>query len=176
MSESTRRHKAEAPRNLTFGIFTCSTSRHEQMKKSKRAHDVSGDLIESMLKKAGHSVAFHELISDDKRMIEQGVKRALAAESLDAVVFCGGTGITKTDITIETVSPLLERILPGFGEIFRRLSFDEVGSGAVLSRATAGVAKGKAFFCIPGSPDAVRLCFERLILPEAAHIVKHARE
>jgi len=84
--------------------------------------------------------------------------------------------VTVSDVTIETVSPLLEKILPGFGEIFRRLSFDKIGSGALLSRAIAGVAKGKVVFCIPGSPDAVRLCFERLILPEAPHIVKHARE
>jgi molybdenum cofactor biosynthesis protein B len=91
-------------------------------------------------------------------------------------VFCGGTGIAPSDVTIETVLPFLEKVLPGFGEIFRFLSFEKIGSAAVLSRAVAGVVKGKAFFCIPGSPDAVRLCFEKLILPEAAHIVKHARE
>lgn len=91
-------------------------------------------------------------------------------------MFCGGTGIAPSDITIETVFPFLEKTLPGFGEIFRRLSFDEIGSAALMSRALAGVAKGKVFFCIPGSSNAVKLCFEKLILPEAAHIVKHARE
>ncbi len=176
MSESTKEHKAEAPKHLRFGIFICSTSRYQQQKKGERIQDTSGDLIEFLLKKAGHVVAFRELISDDKSMIKKGVQKTLDTSDLDAVVFCGGTGITKTDVTIETVSPLMEKILPGFGEFFRRLSFDEIGSAAVLSRATAGVAKGKAFFCIPGSPNAVRLCFERLILPEAAHIVKHARE
>ena len=104
------------------------------------------------------------------------MRQALASADLDAVVFCGGTGIAPSDITIETVSPFLEKVLLGFGEIFRRLSLDTIGSAAVLSRAIAGVAKGKAFFCIPGSPDAVRLCFKRLILPETSHIVKHARE
>lgn len=176
MSESTKRHKAEAPKQLKFGIFTCSTSRYQQQKRGEQVKDVSGDVIESLLKKAGHTVVFRELISDERNMIEKGALKALGIADLDAVVFCGGTGITKTDVTIETVSPLMEKSLPGFGEFFRRLSFDEIGSAAVLSRATAGVAKGKAFFCIPGSPDAVRLCFERLILPEAAHIVKHARE
>ena len=176
MSESAKRHKAEAPKRLRFGIFTCSTSRYQKTKKGEQAEDVSGDLIEDFLKKAGHKIVFRKLIPDDKSLIEEGVRQALASADLDAVVFCGGTGIAPSDITIETVSPFLEKALPGFGEIFRRLSFDMIGSAAVLSRAIAGVAKGKAFFCIPGSPDAVRLCFERLILPEAAHIVKHARE
>jgi molybdenum cofactor biosynthesis protein B len=133
-------------------------------------------LIESFLKNAGHTIAFRKLIPDDKTLIEEGVRQALAYPDLDAVVFCGGTGVATSDITIETVSPFLEKVLLGFGEIFRLLSFDKLGSAAVLSRAIAGVAKGKAFFCIPGSPDAVKLCFETLILPEAAHIVKHARE
>ncbi|MDH5482720.1 MAG: molybdenum cofactor biosynthesis protein MoaB [Candidatus Bathyarchaeota archaeon] len=176
MSESARKHKAEAPRKLNFGIFICSTSRHQQLKKSKRVKDLSGDLIESFLKNAGHTISFRKLIPDDKVSIEEAVRQALASTKLDAVVFSGGTGIAPSDITIETVFPFLEKVLPGFGEIFRRLSFDEVGSAAVLSRAVAGVAKGKAFFCVPGSPDAVRLCFEKLILPEAPHIVKHARE
>jgi molybdenum cofactor biosynthesis protein B len=101
---------------------------------------------------------------------------ALGLSDLDVAIFSGGTGITPTDITIETVTPFFEKTLPGFGEFFRRLSFDRVGSAAILSRAVAGVAKGKALFCIPGSPEAVRVAVEMLILPEAAHIVKHARE
>jgi len=176
VSESTKKHKAEAPKRLKFGIFICSTSRYEKMKKGEQVEDVSGDLIEPFVKNAGHTIAFRKLIPDDKTLIEEDMRQALASADLDAVVFCGGTGIAPSDITIETVSPFLEKVLPGFGEIFRRLSFDTTGSAAVLSRALAGVAKGKVFFCIPGSPDAVKVCFERLILPEAAHIVKHARE
>ena len=176
MSESTRRHKIEAPKKLKFGIFICSTSRYQQLKKGERVEDVSGDLIESLLKKVGHGVAFRNLIPDDKPLIEEGMWKALDHADLEVVVFCGGTGVTPSDITIETVSPFLEKVLPGFGEIFRLLSFNRIGSATILSRAIAGVAKGKAFFCIPGSPDAVKLCFEKLILPEAAHIVKHARE
>jgi molybdenum cofactor biosynthesis protein B len=109
-------------------------------------------------------------------MIEKGVRQVLMSGDVNAVVFCGGTGIAPSDVTIETVMPFMEKVLPGFGEIFRRLSFDKIGSAAVMSRAIAGVAKGKAFFCVPGSPDAVRVCFENLILPESPHIVKHARE
>ena len=176
MSESAKRHKAEAPKRLKFGIFVCSTSRYQKTKKGEQVEDVSGDLIEDFLKKAGHTIVFRKLIPDDKTLIEEGIRQSLASADLDAVVFSGGTGVAPSDITIETVSPSLEKILPGFGEIFRRFSFDMIGSAAVLSRAIAGVAKGKSFFCIPGSPNAVRLCFERLILPETTHIVKHARE
>jgi len=176
VSESAEKHKKVAPRQLRFGIFICSTSRYQQLKKGEKVEDVSGDLIESLLKKAGHLVAFRKLISDDKTLIEEGMQQAMASADLDAVVFCGGTGVAPSDITIETVSPFLEKVLLGFGEIFRRLSFERIGSAAVLSRAIAGMAKGKVFFCIPGSPDAVKLCFEKLILTETPHIVKHARE
>jgi molybdenum cofactor biosynthesis protein B len=146
------------------------------MQKGERIDDVSGDTMEALLKNAGHVILFKKIISDDKVMIEEAVKRVLGSADVDVAIFCGGTGITPTDVTIETVSPFLEKTLPGFGEIFRRLSYDKVGSAAVLSRAVAGVAKGKALFCVPGSPDAVRISVELLILPEAPHIVRHARE
>ncbi|HEY4675093.1 MAG TPA: molybdenum cofactor biosynthesis protein B [Candidatus Bathyarchaeia archaeon] len=176
MSESAERHKAEAPKKLRFGIFIVSTSRYLQLKSGEKVTDVSGDLIESLLDNAGHTVVFRRLIPDDKILIEKGMQQALASADVDVVVFCGGTGIAPSDITIETVSPFLEKMLPGFGEVFRRLSFDEIGSAAVMSRAVAGVVKGKAVFAIPGSPDAVRLCMQRIILPESGHIVKHALE
>jgi molybdenum cofactor biosynthesis protein B len=176
MSESTKTHKKHAAQKLKFGVFICSTSRYQILQKGERITDVSGDLIESLIKEAGHTLLFRKVVPDDRLLIAENTRYALKLDDLDAVIFCGGTGITHTDVTIETVSPLLNRVLPGFGEIFRRLSFDEIGSAAVLSRAVAGVAEGKAFFCIPGSPDAVKLCLERIILPEAGHMVKHARE
>jgi len=176
VSESTEKHKAEAPKRLKFGIFICSTSRYQEMKKGTHVKDASGDLIESLLRNAGHTISFRKTILDDKASIKEGMQHASDSVDVDVVIFCGGTGIAPSDVTIETLSPLLEKLLPGFGEIFRRLSYDEIGSAAVLSRAIAGIAKGKVFFCIPGSPNAVRLCLEKLILPEATHIVKHARE
>ena len=176
MSESAKKHKAAAPKQLTFAVFVCSTSRYQQSQKGERISDVSGDLIEALLKNAGHRILFKKIIADDKALIREEVKNVLSSADIDAAIFCGGTGIAPSDVTIETVSPFLEKTLPGFGEIFRRLSYDKVGSSAVLSRAVAGVAKGKALFCIPGSPDAVRVSIETLILPEASHIVRHARE
>jgi molybdenum cofactor biosynthesis protein B len=176
VSESSKEHKATAPKQLNFGIFVCSTSRYRQLQNDEKIDDVSGDLIQALLKNAGHKVLFKQIIADDKVLIQGAVRSFLDSEDLDVAVFCGGTGIAPSDVTIEMVSPFLEKTLPGFGEIFRRLSYDKVGSPAVMSRAVAGVAKGKALFCIPGSPDAVRVSVEMLILPEAPHIVRHARE
>ena len=176
MSETSKNHKAHAPKTLSFAVFICSTSRYLAIQKGEQTTDVSGDMIEYLLKKVGHRVLFRRVVSDDNVMIEQAVKSVLENDGADAAIFCGGTGIATKDITIESVQPFLDKTLPGFGEIFRRLSYDKLGSAAVMSRAVAGVAKGKALFCIPGSPDAVRISVELLISPEASHIVKHARE
>ena len=176
MSETSKNHKAHAPKTLSFAVFICSTSRYLAIQKGEQTTDVSGDMIEYLLKKVGHRVLFRRVVSDDNVMIEHAVKSVLENDGADAAIFCGGTGIATKDITIESVQPFLDKTLPGFGEIFRRLSYDKLGSAAVMSRAVAGVAKGKALFCIPGSPDAVRISVELLISPEASHIVKHARE
>jgi molybdenum cofactor biosynthesis protein B len=121
-------------------------------------------------------VVFKKIVADDETELQDAAMYVMGLENLDVAIFSGGTGITPTDITIEVVSPFFDKTLPGFGEFFRRLSYDKVGSAAVLSRAVAGVAKGRAIFCIPGSPDAIKIALETLILPEAPHIVKHARE
>ena len=176
MSESSRRHKAEAPSRLGFAIIVVSTSRFEASKLMKHVDDPSGDLIMQLLEKAGHKIVSKVLIPDDRGLIGQKMSEALGLSKVDAIITCGGTGIAPSDITIETVRPMLTKTLPGFGELFRKLSFEEIGSATLLSRAIAGVADGKAVFCLPGSPQAVRLCVEKLILSEAGHIVKHARE
>lgn len=176
MSETSKKHKSQAPSKLRFAVFTCSTSRYNQSKMGEKVEDVSGDLIETSLTQAGNMVAMRGLIPDDSDLITESLKQALSSPTVDAMIFVGGTGIAASDVTIETISPLLEKVLPGFGEIFRRLSFDEIGSAAMMSRAMAGVAKGKAIFCLPGSPNAARLCMKELILPETPHVVKHAHE
>jgi len=177
MSASSKQHKAKAPKNMNFGIYICSSSRYKQIEQGeKEVNDIGGDTIVELLKNAGQNVLFKKIIADDQTMIQDEVMYVLGLSALDVAIFSGGTGITPTDITIETVTPFFEKTLPGFGEFFRRISYDKVGSAAVLSRAVAGVAKGKAIFCIPGSPDAVKTAVEMLILPEAPHIVKHARE
>ncbi len=177
MSETSKQHKAKARKTLNFGIYICSTSRYTLIQKGEKdVGDLGGDTLVELLKKAQQNVLFKRIIADDKELISAAVMEALDITDLDVLIFSGGTGITHTDVTIETVTPFFEKTLPGFGEFFRAISFSKVGSAAVLSRAAAGVANGKALFCIPGSPDAVRVAAETLILPESPHIVKHARE
>jgi molybdopterin adenylyltransferase len=177
MSDSSKQHKAKAPKVLNFGVYICSTSRYKQIEAGEKdVSDIGGDIAVDLIKKAGQNVLFKKIIADDETMIQDEVMYVLGLSALDVAIFSGGTGITPTDITIETITPFFEKTLPGFGEFFRRISYDKVGSAAVLSRAVAGVAKGKAIFCIPGSPDAVKTSVETLILSEAPHIVKHARE
>jgi molybdenum cofactor biosynthesis protein B len=177
MSESSKQHKSKAPKILNFGIYICSTSRYNQTEQGeKEINDVGGDTIVDLLEKSGQKVLFKTIIADDETQIQDAVMYVMGKADVDVAIFSGGTGITPTDITIETVTPFFDKTLPGFGEFFRRMSYDEVGSAAVLSRAVAGVARGKVIFCIPGSPNAVKTSVEMLILPEASHIVKHARE
>jgi molybdenum cofactor biosynthesis protein B len=177
MSETSRKHKAEAPKKLNFAVIVCSSSRYQDIKARKTVDDPSGDLIVEALQKAGHTVVFRDIVPDDRVLIGKYVSRGLGSDEVDAIILCGGTGISPKDVTIEAVRPMLVKTLPGFGELFRKLSFDEIGSAAVLTRALAGVAdQGKAVFCIPGSPPAVKLVLEKLILPEVSHILKHARE
>lgn len=133
-------------------------------------------MIELLLSNIGHRVVSRVLISDSQRELSREIKRAARLPKVDSIVVCGGTGITRKDVTIEVAERLLDKRIPGFGEMFRRLSFDEVGSAAILTRALAGVVDGKVLFCLPGSINAVRLAMSRLILPEIGHMVKHASE
>jgi molybdenum cofactor biosynthesis protein B len=177
VSESSCKHKSEAPKKLNFAVIISSSSRYQKLKAKEPFKDPSGDLIAGLLQKAGHRVASREILPDDRVLIGKYVGNAIGSEEVDAIIVCGGTGVCLKDVTIETVRPLLIKTLPGFGELFRKLSYDEIGSAAIMTRAIAGVSdQGKAVFCIPGSPQAVKLVMEKLILPEAGHIVKHARE
>ena len=174
LAETSKQHKQKAPRSLNFAVVTISTSRHRALQAGKPVADESGGLISKTLQDHGHKVAVHKLITDDKGTIQKTIRETLSSPKVDAIITCGGTGITPADVTIEAIKPIVEKELPGFGELFRHLTYQEIGSAAVMSRAFGGVAKGKAVFCLPGSPHAVKLCLEKLILPETAHIVLHA--
>ncbi|MEM2848644.1 MAG: molybdenum cofactor biosynthesis protein B [Candidatus Bathyarchaeia archaeon] len=168
-------HKLKAPKTLKFALVTCSSSRFESFKQGKPFRDESGDLAEQIIKSAGFSISYRTLISDDSTMIKQTIEELCSKSDVDVVVLSGGTGLSPKDVTIEAVSPMFEKEVPGFGELFRMLTFQEEGSVAILTRATAGVYKGKVVFVLPGSPKAVKLAFERLIIPEAAHMVLHVK-
>ena len=176
MSETSIEHKAEAPKSLNFALIVCSTSRSESLKRREAFRDRSGDLIAKKLRDNGHRVTARRVVTDDRDAIQRNLMRLLRSRKVDAIITCGGTGVGPTDLTIKAVRPLLDKEIQGFGEIFRHLSYEEIGSAAVLTNALAGVARGKAIFCIPGSPQGASLAVEKLILPEAGHILKHARE
>lgn len=166
-SESTASHRSSAPASVECAVITVSTSRSKE-----NGIDKSGDIIRGLLLSAGHRIVESAVIPDVPQRIEDAIKNS----SAQAVILTGGTGLTGTDGTVETARRLFTKEIEGFGELFRMLSYSESGSGALLSRATAGLVGSKAVFCLPGSPDACRLALERLVVPELSHIVKHAGE
>jgi molybdenum cofactor biosynthesis protein B len=176
LSKVAEHHKAIAPKSLGLFIVTCSTSRFKQVQADKSPEDTSGDIIERLAIAAGHYVVGRKLVSDSKTVIQRTAKQALASRNANALILTGGTGLSLRDVTIESITPLITKQIPGFGELFRKLSFDKIGAAAMMSRAFAGLAKDKAVFCLPGSPDAVRTAMEELILPELSHIIGVARE
>ena len=161
---SVEQHREQAPKRLGFGILTVSDTRTPQ-------DDVSGPRIRELVTAAGHRVVETLLQPDHTVEIRWAVQGLLADPEIDVVVVTGGTGLSPRDVTLDAVVPLFERPVEGFGELFRMLSWQEVGAAAMLSRASAGVVSGCPVFLLPGSPKAVELAMSRLILPEAAHLV-----
>lgn len=137
--------------------------------------DEGGALLAQLALASGHRVASRQLVRDEPEAQRMALRSALDVPGADVVVFTGGTGLAPRDVTPEALSPLFEKRLPGFGELFRALSYQEIGSAAIASRADAGVVRGRLVFLLPGSPKACRLAMERLILPEAAHLVGQLR-
>ena len=125
-----------------------------------------------MLKDAGHSVLSYQLVKDEPSKIKSAIKKAVANKKVQAIIINGGTGIAKRDSTFEAIEGLLEKKLDGFGDVFRYLTYQEIGSPAIMTRATAGTYKGRIIFSTPGSENAVRLAMEKLILPELGHILQ----
>jgi molybdenum cofactor biosynthesis protein B len=165
----THEHKKHAPRKVSMGIITVSTTRD-------LSHDASGNWINEQAQKEGHDIVYHQVVTDDAELIASTVQDVIQNEKPEVILMNGGTGITKQDVTIEAVSPLFEKTLTGFGPLFAMLSFDEIGSAAFLSRATAGVIKDTVVFCMPGSLNACKLACRELIFPELGHLVKHVKE
>lgn len=132
--------------------------------------DTSGATIRALITAAGHSVISYQIVPDDPEELAEAVQLLVTRPDCDVVLTNGGTGIARRDATIEAIEPLLDKKLPGFGELFRMLSYDDIGAGAMLSRATAGIAGRTLVFCMPGSSGATRLAMEKLIVPEIAHL------
>ncbi|MGH7986003.1 MAG: MogA/MoaB family molybdenum cofactor biosynthesis protein [Candidatus Binataceae bacterium] len=151
------------PACLEFAVITASDSRDVQT-------DESGGLICKRLAAAGHRVAHYEIVPDDPRIITATVQNRLTDS--DGVIISGGTGIAIRDLTIEAVRPLLDKELDGFGELFRMLSYNEIGAAAFLSRALAGISQSKIVVALPGSPEACRLAMDKLLIPELGHMAQ----
>lgn len=146
-------------------VITCSDTRTQE-------NDTSGRLIRTLLEERGHTVVGYQIVKDDPAEIQLRIAQCAANEVVQAIIINGGTGISRRDSTFEAVNAMLEKRLDGFGEIFRLLTYQDIGSPAIMSRATAGVIKGRVLFSTPGSEHAVRLAMEKLILPELGHLIQ----
>jgi len=166
-SSATHHHRRDAVAQVAAVVVTVSDTR-------TLGTDTGGNLLAELLVEAGHVVVERVIVPDEPAAIERVVREALVREDVRAVLLTGGTGVAPRDVTPETVAPLLERVVPGFGELFRMLSYEDIGSAALLSRAMAGIAAGKVVFVLPGSRGAIRLALEKLILPELGHLAAEA--
>ncbi len=161
-------HRARAPVSVRCYVITVSDTRTEET-------DTGGKAIVDLLTAAGHTVIARRIVRDEPEEVAALVKLQAAMEHVDMVITTGGTGITRRDSTFEAIDGLLEKRLPGFGELFRMLSFQEIGPAAMLSRACAGTCRGKVVVALPGSENAVRLAMTRLLVPELGHLVAETR-
>lgn len=158
-------HRADAPAAVGCRVVTVSDTRTEET-------DTGGRLLRTLLAERGHRVLGHEIVRDEPAALQAAIERQLEAEAVQAVITTGGTGISRRDGSYEVIAGLLDKRLDGFGELFRALSFEEIGPAAMMSRAVAGVARGKVVIALPGSRNAVRLGMTRLVLPELGHLVR----
>jgi molybdopterin adenylyltransferase len=166
---SRHEHRRQAPAHIPAGVLTISDTRSP-------ATDASGRCIRDLLVGAGHIVADYRIVPDDPPGIRKVIRQWSRNPGIHAMILTGGTGISRRDGTYEAIEKLLAKRLDGFGELFRALSFRQVGSAAYLSRAVAGICRGKPLFSIPGSEKAVALAMERLILPELGHLLQQLRK
>jgi molybdopterin adenylyltransferase len=157
-------HREKAKKRVGCAVVTISDTRTAET-------DSSGAKIRELLAAAGHEITSYRIVVDDPALIRENLRLLLADSTVEAILMTGGTGIGPRDQTFETVRPLLDKELEGFGELFRMLSYQEVGPAAMLSRAIAGVAAGKVLFSMPGSTAAVELAVSKLVLPELGHVL-----
>ncbi len=165
---SSTEHRRHAPASVSVQVLTISDTRTLET-------DTGGAAVADLLSAAGHIVLGRAIVRDDPVGVRAKVAELAARDTVDAVITTGGTGITSRDSTFEAIDGLLDKRLDGFGELFRMLSYQEIGAAAMLSRATAGLAGRTIVIALPGSEHAVRLAMEKLVLPEIGHLVREAR-
>ena len=160
-------HRRLSPTSVNCAIITISDSRTEET-------DESGKFYKDSLSQAGHKILAYALLKNDAVLIRQKLEDLVKLDGLHVIICSGGTGLSHRDITVETVTPMLDKKLDGFGELFRYLSYQEIGTDSILSRSVAGVIAGKIILCLPGSLGATKLAVEKIILPEIGHMVREA--
>jgi molybdenum cofactor biosynthesis protein B len=168
MADSVVEHRAQSPQRVRCAVITVSDTRTPET-------DTGGQLVLEKLVQAGHEVIVREIIPDDPLRMQALVSDLCKRDDIDAVLLTGGTGISSRDQTFETISGLLTKPLPGYGELFRMLSYQEIGAAGMLSRAVGGLAWRTIVLTMPGSPAGVRLAMDKLIVPELGHLVREAR-
>ena len=161
-------HRRTSIQSVQCFILTISDTRTEQT-------DTGGRIIADLLSSSGHQVVGKTIVSDDPENIRIEIETRLSEQAIQAIITTGGTGISLRDQTYEVISGLLDKKIDGFGELFRSLSYEEVGSAAMLSRACAGTARGKIVICVPGSENAIRLAMTRLVIPELGHLIREVQ-
>ncbi|TFF85107.1 MAG: MogA/MoaB family molybdenum cofactor biosynthesis protein [Promethearchaeota archaeon] len=165
------KHEAKSKKNLKMGLVIVSSSRYEELQNQKESSDKTIPVVRELLNnEINIQLEITEIVPDSAEHIESSISKLSETSEIDAIIYSGGTGLSPKDITYETVKPKFEKIIPGFGELFRSLSYREIGSSAMLSRAIGGRIGSKAVFLLPGSPNAVKLALRELILPELGHI------
>lgn len=157
-------HPDSQPRILCCAVVTVSDTRSPET-------DRSGQLIQQLLQQAGHQITAYAVIRDEPEQIQAHLQALCQRDDVEVVIFNGGTGIAPRDTTYDAIERLLDKVIPGFGELFRWLSYQDIGSRAIASRAIAGVCASRLVFSVPGSTNAVRLAVEKLIVPEMVHLV-----
>ena len=165
MSEA--QHKAQAPSSVCCVVVTISDTRTIDT-------DASGKAIADMLTAAGHKVSGRAIVKDDADQVRATIERHLSGPDVQVIITTGGTGITSRDSSYEAITALLQKRLDGFGELFRMLSYEQIGAAAIMSRACAGTVAGRIVVSLPGSEKAVRLAMEKLLIPELGHLVQQA--
>ena len=160
-------HKREAPKSVSCAVLTISDTRTE-------ATDESGKLIKQKLSENGHQVKVYSVLKNEADAIESKVRELLSKDETQVIISTGGTGAGSRDITVDVISSVIEKKLDGFGELFRQLTYQQIGTSSIMSRATAGVARGKVIICLPGSTGAINLAMDEIILPEIGHLVREA--
>jgi molybdenum cofactor biosynthesis protein B len=169
MSQSTCEHRSQSPKSVRCAVVTVSDTRTLET-------DRGGQLVAELLTAAGHQATARQIVPDDPARIRPLVERLADPAAVDAILITGGTGIAARDQTFETISGLLTKTMPGYGELFRMLSYEDIGPAAMLSRAIGGVVNNVVVLTMPGSVAAVRLAMEKLIVPEIGHLVYEARK